>query len=643
MSPESIAAAFTGRIKRPRVGIFYQLALALVSGVMVLLPLLYVALIGVVVYGVYWHATEHLSLLNGKTFRGRAYIFALFLYLTPIFIGGVIALFMIKPLFARFRPKQYPYALNPENEPTLYAFIQKVCETVGAPMPSLIELDCGINASARLRRGFGSFLSNDLVLTIGLPLVAALNTQQLAGVLAHEFGHFSQTIFMRLYYTIGSINEWFARVVYERDEWDESLERSLQESEDGWVTIAIMLAMFGVGISRFVLQILMFFAHALSCFMARQAEFHADRFEIRLAGSVAFEETVGRLEKYNALFAAGLKEARVGWNLNKRLPDNLPAFLAQKELQLGDKIDAFLKGQIGHVKTRMFDTHPSDAARVRQARLAKDNGIFHLKEPATELFENFPIPASIVTRLQYEAWGIDPRGIKLVPTEMPARAAAAAVEEPPADPFATVARFYSGIVTEIRRFMPRAEAILPAGGIPEALHIINDIPNRLAAARAAIDATAAKIDASDAAMVEAARRGSHDPEVLQHEAEKAAHLHALRTAFAVCEERLALARAVALAKNQNHEPLAHALRAIEPSLAALDTLRKQIAANEAASLPAIQADLSQTTCPLTNQPLWNLFLSISPAAEPAALADFLPKYYLELLGELTARVEKALR
>ena len=58
-------------------------------------------------------------------------------------------------------------------------------------MPKRIDLDCQLNAAASLRRGALSLFGNDLVLTIGLPLVAGLNVQQFAGVIGHEFGHFT--------------------------------------------------------------------------------------------------------------------------------------------------------------------------------------------------------------------------------------------------------------------------------------------------------------------------------------------------------------------------------------------------------------------------------------------------------------------
>ena len=48
-------------------------------------------------------------------------------------------------------------------------------------MPRRIYLDCELNAGAGLRRGWLSFLGNDLVMYLGLPLVAGLNTTATRG------------------------------------------------------------------------------------------------------------------------------------------------------------------------------------------------------------------------------------------------------------------------------------------------------------------------------------------------------------------------------------------------------------------------------------------------------------------------------
>jgi hypothetical protein len=144
----------------------------------------------------------------------------LFVYLWPVAAGGVLVFFMVKPILAG-RPEQPPrYSLTPQSDPELFALITHICKLVRAPLPSRVDVDCQINASASFRRGLLSMPGNDVVLTIGLPLAAGLSMQEFAGVLAHEFGHFAQGAGMKLTYIIRAISGWFARVVYERDEWD---------------------------------------------------------------------------------------------------------------------------------------------------------------------------------------------------------------------------------------------------------------------------------------------------------------------------------------------------------------------------------------------------------------------------------------
>ena len=125
----------------------------------------------------------------------------------------------------------------------------------------------------------------DLVLTIGLPLVAGMDLTMLTGVLAHEFGHFAQGTGMRLTYVIRSINGWFARVVYERDSWDQWLVDAQHTSEHWAISIIVALARLFVWMTRRILWVLMVIGHGVSSFMLRQMEFDADRYEARVSGS----------------------------------------------------------------------------------------------------------------------------------------------------------------------------------------------------------------------------------------------------------------------------------------------------------------------------------------------------------------------
>lgn len=129
-------------------------------------------------------------------------------------------LFMLRPLVAAAPKQASLQRLEPEDEPLLFAFVARLCRAVGAPRPHAIHLDCQVNTSASFWRGWLGMFSGRLVLTIGMPLAVGLSLREFAGVLGHEFGHFAQGGGMRLTYIIRSVNHWFTRVVYERDERD---------------------------------------------------------------------------------------------------------------------------------------------------------------------------------------------------------------------------------------------------------------------------------------------------------------------------------------------------------------------------------------------------------------------------------------
>jgi Zn-dependent protease with chaperone function len=322
------------------------------------------------------------------------------LYGTPLFVGGVLVFFMVKPLFARRGPRAQPLALNPGAEPAVFAFITQICRAVGAPFPTRIDVDCQLNASAGFRRGLLSFFGNDLVLTIGLPLVAGLTLRELAGVIAHEFGHFTQGFGMRLTYVIRTVNAWFGRVIYERDAWDLTLEEWTQ-TEDWRLAIVAGCARLAVWFSRLLLKLLMLLGHGISCFMLRQMEYDADSYEIKLVGSETFEATVRRFHLLGHALGQTYKDIRTKWNMNRALPNDFPTFLLGHYEQVPMATRTQLDDSLGFAKTGAFDTHPSDGDRIRCARQASEQGVFHLDSPATVLFGNFEVLSRQITLLHY--------------------------------------------------------------------------------------------------------------------------------------------------------------------------------------------------------------------------------------------------
>lgn len=401
LSVADILGAFRGEVRRKMASPFYIVGLAMVALVMVVLPVVYLGMIVAAGWATCFWAKHGLILFEGGL-RGGLYVGLLrvLLYIGPLFAGVVLVLFMIKPIFARRAPRAQPLALNPASEPLLFTFIAKICDAVRAPFPQRIELDCQLNAAASFRRGAFSFLRNDLVLTIGLPLVAGLSATQLAGVLAHEFGHFAQGAAMRLSYIIRSVNGWFMRVIYERDAWDVTLEE-WAETEDWKASLVVNMARMAVGVSRRLLWLLMLFGHAVSCFMLRQMEYDADRCEIELAGSETFETTTRRIHVLNVLLGPTYKNMRTSWNLNRHLPDSVPAYLLHHDLALADEQRMQLEDTMGLEPTRWFSTHPSNGDRIRRARQSGSPGVFGLDVPASALFANFEAISKQVTLVHY--------------------------------------------------------------------------------------------------------------------------------------------------------------------------------------------------------------------------------------------------
>src|SRR5262245_6540464 len=388
---QEILQAFRGDVPPVRRTVAYHIGILVLTVAMLVLPALYLALVAAVAYLLYYHATTHLAVVGAM----RSWWALLFLYIGPLVVGAILLFFLVKPLFARRSRAHKLRTLQVWEAPLPCALVTLVARAVGAPEPKRIDVDCQANASASFGGVLGLVFRGDLVLTVGLPLVAGLSVQQLAGVIAHELGHFSQGAGMRLNYVVRSVNGWLARVVYERDDWDESLVRGCEQGDR--LAIFLYLALFCIWLTRWALWLLMVIGHALSCFMLRQMEYDADRYEARLAGTEAFVETSRKVLLLELATSGAYGLAHESWNKAARLPDDLSTLI----LAIADSIPPAELRKIEEVlensTTGLFDTHPAHAERLASARREGAPGVFHLEGPATQLFKDFPKMSRAVT------------------------------------------------------------------------------------------------------------------------------------------------------------------------------------------------------------------------------------------------------
>lgn len=387
---DAIDEQLSGKIPKRGVRIGYRIALLTTSLFMLALPLAYVTLVALFAYGVYHYTFEVVpSLMQTRVYNPRVMIFLFLLYVTPVVMGITAIIFLIKPIFVSVVApgKSRLRSIRRESEPQLFALVDRICEVTGAPKPSRIDVDSDVNASASFGRGFRSLFSRDLVLTIGVPLVAGLNTRQFAGVLAHEFGHFAQGASMRASYIIRSINFSFAKMVYQRDAIDELLDEAVEDSESAF-GLVLMAAQLCVYVTRGVVWVFMMMGHIGSCFLMRQMEYDADQYEVHVAGTESFSSTMHALQQLG--FAQHAAMIGLGDLINKAvLIDDLPKMTELMRRRLSPEQRRSIADSVFESSTGLFDSHPSPRARIAAAERIETEGMFTLERPARELFRHY--------------------------------------------------------------------------------------------------------------------------------------------------------------------------------------------------------------------------------------------------------------
>lgn len=587
-----------GELGHPEVTFLYRIGLAAVSLTMILLPLVYFVFVALCGYGLAHFAYDYWSFVNESANPNIfGTLFMLVIGLPPFLLGLAFIALLIKPFFAPKPEPRQSFSLQHADAPQLFALIGWICRSLNAPIPSRMDVNLSVNAGVYFRGGLPSLFANDLVLELGLPLAAGLNLSQFAGVIAHEYGHFSQGAAMRAGYAVRVINGWFYRVVYERDRWDRFLLAQCERDDQrAIVLIVLYFTRFGIWFTRRFLWVLMWIGHLLSTFLSRQMEFNADLYEIRLCGSESFVAVQRRMYQLDLGAALAEKELIQKWKREKKLFDEIPAFIVQQAAQIPAEIQSRHHSVRDTVKTRLFDFHPSDAERIRRAVAANERGVFHSTAPATSLFANFSELTRRVTLAHYRdligpSFGDD----MLIPMEQTVRRQA---HDSSADA-QKIERYFLGVPTALRPIYlaeNKTMAVRPTEPVITAIHT-----NRLAMERLLPVAQTAYAQLHDA-----------DARVLQ--ASQAAHL--LRAGFQFDPADFKLAAG-------DPEPaLAEAERALDSANAALLPFEEAARARLAETVQLLRLCQSITIIPEgrrleeeARQNVWVLS-RLSPIHEP---------------------------
>ncbi len=438
-------------ISRPPVKPLYVSSLWLVTALCLAMPVLYVGLIAAFGWLEFRYYTDWVHHVQPGFSWGRFVAWTV-----PGFVGGILILFLLKPLFAPRHSASEEIELTADDDPTLVAGIHALCRAIGTRPPSSIRLSHEVNAWVQFEPGLWGFLRGHRRLTIGLPLVAGLDARQFVGVMAHEFGHFAQGGGMRSSHLINRVNRWLWSRGYEWDAWDDRLHDWRSDADNGMFAAAAWLASGALWATRQMMRGLFAISFRMSRRLSQEMEFDADRYEALVAGSACFASTALRMralmlayERTHAQGAHVWQQGRLAADLPEAVMSHLQRFSPRDWDDLAHALHA-------DDTTHYWATHPADGERVANVERLGAEGLFLDQRPARALFADFPGLSRRVTERYYRSMGLVFDARNLVDT-----AAVVDIDALPDAEELAWKRYTAGILAEPTCLAPEDAARMP--------------------------------------------------------------------------------------------------------------------------------------------------------------------------------------
>jgi Zn-dependent protease with chaperone function len=376
----------------------HRLIALLVAATMLILPILYVGFIAGVGWLTWWHIRYDWIWM--KATFGYATFVAAALYI-GLGLGGILwTISLIRPLFMSFGGADKWGGLSRAEEPLLFAFAERLADKVGCPRPQIIRLSLDVNASAGYETSFLGLRRRAFTLTLGLPLVRGLTLCQLAGVMAHEFGHFGQRGSTFLSRFIRRINLWFAVAVGHRDMLDGFVETLTSGGGHYLATLVALLLRVLVGLGRYFLLGLMYVGLFASASLMRRMEFDADGYEVGVVGSAEFAASQHRLMALIVAHEVAFKYALQTMHC-RALPSDLVAFIAELA-DRAPRVKKRARRMLENEERSLLASHPLLRDRIALATKLSLPGVLTSPLPGTALFKSFDQRATVLTHMLYE-------------------------------------------------------------------------------------------------------------------------------------------------------------------------------------------------------------------------------------------------
>lgn len=345
--------------------------------------LVYLLLVGLGVFLLFiayqWATVWGLTLLNAvidSGYPGATLLLSAIVYVSVIAMCLMFGLFLVKFLFARSQTDNgIRVEVKEADCPKLFALIRETATATHCDMPHKVYLIPNINACVTFNTYFLSmFVPVKKNLMLGVGLFAHTNTEEIKGILAHEFGHFSQES-MKMKTAVYTSNIVMYNLTYGEDTWDR-LARRWAEINFFPINFFGVITLWCTNWVRSLLHRLYNYVNLAHQELSRQMEYDADAIacnvvgkDVVASGFYKAEWTVSCVDLLNDAIERLNKEGKTADPFEMLEQQTLidmeengltmgASMLALKPIRINDKP----QGRFSY--KNLWDSHPSDSDRI---------------------------------------------------------------------------------------------------------------------------------------------------------------------------------------------------------------------------------------------------------------------------------------
>lgn len=205
-----------------------------------------------------------------------------------VIVAGICVGVVLKPLFSMFNStKNRGEEIRREGYPDLFAMIDDVVAQAGCQQPKHVYISNENNAYVWYPNLWGYIFPGRQNLTIGLPLLTALNKTEMKAIISHEFGHFTQkSVKMN---GIANLSEFVCTSIYQ------SLEDTKNANDGSYKACASLFVSIVTNIMTKQYQKVA----PLNGILSRAQEFDADTYSYQIAGSAAAISSLSKISYFS--------------------------------------------------------------------------------------------------------------------------------------------------------------------------------------------------------------------------------------------------------------------------------------------------------------------------------------------------------